>query len=48
MTIATIIAFKLKLGSYNAHNTTVSRITVKQLPYVVKTSSIKSIRMSIY
>ena len=48
MTIATFIAFKLKLGSCNAHNTTVSRINVKKLPYVVKTSSIKTIRMSIY
>ena len=48
MTIATMIAFKLQLGSCNAHNTTVSRINVEQLPYVVKTSSIKTIRMSIY
>ena len=30
MTIATIIAFKLQLGSCNAHNTTVGRINVKQ------------------
>ena len=48
MTIATIIALKLLLGSCNAHNTTVSRINVKQLPYVVEISSIKIIRMSIY
>ena len=48
MTIATMIAFKLQLGSCNAHNSTVSRINVEQLPYVVKTSSIKTIRMSIY
>ena len=48
MTIATIIAFKSLLGSCYAHSTTVSRINVKQLPYVVKTSSIKTIKMSIY
>ena len=48
MTIGTVIAFKLLLGSCNAHKTTVNRINVKQLPYVVKTSSIKTIRMSIY
>ena len=47
MTIATIIAFKLLLGSCNAHNTIVSGINVKQLPYVVKTSSMHTIIMII-
>ena len=48
MTIATTMAFKLQLGPCNAHNTTFSHINVKQLPYLVKTSSMQTIRISIY
>ena len=40
--------YNCNLGSCNAHKTTVSRINVKQFPYVVKTFSMQTIRVSIY
>ena len=46
MTIATTTTLILLLHSCNAHNTTENSINVKQLSYLVKASSMQTIRMT--